>query len=127
MRTTLSRNVIDNMDIIKLHSDEIWPFLNILNEVCNGININNFEKCIGTKREIIIDLFNKTSYLEKDGELLELSALEFKALNNCFHAVVKEIEDWEFQTRIGITPREADEIHKKWIPEAGLACKQQSY
>jgi len=30
--------------LLKLNQDELFPIVNLLNEICNGIYIGNFEK-----------------------------------------------------------------------------------
>ena len=50
---------------------------------------------------------------DKEEVFLSLNDLEVKCLKNSFKAVFKEIEEWEFQTRVGIYIEEAKEIEKK--------------
>ena len=67
-----------------LNPDEIWPLLNILNEVCHGININDFEKTIGAKKEIVVKLLDKISEIEnKECCFLKLDDCELKILEKC--------------------------------------------
>jgi hypothetical protein len=106
-----------NMNIkkIKLDSNDFWPLINILNEVCHGIKISNFEKTIGVSKQTVIDFMNKIS--QKDGkEPLELiiNSSEHTILKNSFDEVLRQIDDWEFQTRIGITILEAIRIREKF-------------
>lgn len=44
-----------NTKKIKLSSGEFWLLLNILNEVCHGIEINNFESSIGAEKQTVVD------------------------------------------------------------------------
>ena len=44
---------------IKLRSAEFWPLINILNEVCYGIKVSDFEKTIGVNKQTVIDFMNK--------------------------------------------------------------------
>jgi hypothetical protein len=102
------------MKKITLKLEEIWPILNILNEVCHGIHISNFENSIGEKKETAIDLMNKISKEEEQNNpILFLTDSELNILHNCFEKAFKEIDDWEFQTRIGISTLEARYIKEK--------------
>jgi hypothetical protein len=93
--------------------DEIWPLLNILNEVCHGIRIGNFEEIIGVKKEDVVNLMDKISKEEnKEVSILILNDLELNALKRSFREVFNQIDEWEFQTRIGISRQEANIIKK---------------
>jgi hypothetical protein len=101
---------------IKLDPNEIWPLLNILNEVCHGISINNFENVIGAKKHAVIDLLEKISKDEKkEDPMLSLDRSELTILIKSFDAVFKQIGEWEFQTRIGIPIHEAIRLKNKLI------------
>jgi len=105
-----------NMKTIKLTSNEIWPLLNILNEVCHGIHINNFEQAIGNNKKFVVDLMERISNEENEIEpVLILNKIELEVIIMAFEEVFKQIEEWEFQTRIGITKPEAIDIQKKII------------
>ena len=102
---------------IKINKNELWPLLNIINEICYGINISNFEHTIGAKREILIELMNKISREEeKEHAILTLNDCELAILKNSFKEIYKQIEDWEFQTRIGISIQNANNIKDKLTP-----------
>ena len=104
-----------NEKIIKLYTDEIWPLANILNEICNGLIINNFEDSIGRKELDVVILMNKILNKEdKESAIFHLNNTELNILSNSFKEVFKQIEEWEFQTRIGITIKEAINIQKKF-------------
>lgn len=93
---------------------QVWPLLNILNEVCHGIKIDNFEEIIGSKKSIVIELMDRIS--KEDNEnviMLNLSVEDLEVLNKSFDFVFNQIEDWEFQTRIGITKSEVNKIRLK--------------
>lgn len=103
-----------NTKTIKLNSNEIWPLLNVLNEVCHGIYIDNFEKSIGEKKEVVVDLINRISTEEKEEEsILILKDFELEILKNSFLEIFRQIDEWEFQTRIGISIQEANKIKDK--------------
>jgi len=99
--------------------NELWPIINVLNEVCHGVNINNFEKEVGYKYEEIHSLLRKVnSYETKDEELkihilLKLNDYEIMIIERSFDEVFKQIDEWEFQARIGISVQEAIKIKDK--------------
>jgi hypothetical protein len=109
-----------NMKTIKLRSDELWPLLNILNEICHGIHIENFEQNIGERKKNVIDLMNRISKEEEKEEIIiKLNDSELDILKRSFAEVFKQIGEWEFQTRIGITIKEALKIQNKLIKNQG--------
>ena len=107
--------------IVEVKWEEIWPVVNVLNEVCHGININSHESEIGFRYEEILKLLRTLSQLEDKNEnysnqiIIKLSDNEREIIKNSFEEVFKQIEEWEFQTRIGITIQEANEIKKKLV------------
>ena len=112
----LKINFNKNMEtkFIKLAPDEVWPLLNILNEVCYGLVISNFDKKIGFEISVVVELMDCISIEENSAEpVLKLKAFELEILKRSFEEVFKQIEEWEFQTRIGITIQEAKEIENK--------------
>lgn len=104
-----------NKKKIKLNSNEFWPLLNILNEVCHGIKINNFKNSIGAEKQIVIDFMDRIAQQEKETEevILSLNDVELTFLTNSFEQVFNQIDEWEFQTRIGISTQEARKIQEK--------------
>ncbi len=103
-----------NKTQIQLRSDEFWPLLNIINEVCHGIRIDNFENVIGAKKQTVVDFLNSIEDEEEEKEvLLNLSDSELIFLKNSFEEVFRQIDEWEFQTRIGISITDARKIQAK--------------
>lgn len=101
---------------IKLDKDELWPILNILNQVSNGLKIINFEKVIGANFEIVCNLMDRISREEhKESVILSLSALDVNIIKKSFEECLRQIDEWEFQTLIGISIPEAQLIQKKFI------------
>ncbi|MGB7128512.1 MAG: hypothetical protein WBD50_05425 [Candidatus Rhabdochlamydia sp.] len=75
-----------NIKQIKLNSNEFWPLLNILNEVCHGIKINNFENSIGAKKQTVVDFMDNIAKEEKKNEvILSLNDSELTFLKNSFN------------------------------------------
>lgn len=100
--------------VIKLSLNEIIPLLNVLNEVCHGIHVVNFENAIGASRTAVVDFMDKISNIEKKEEfVLILDDFELKFVQKSFEEVFKHLEEWEFQTRIGVTIQEARAIKEK--------------
>ncbi len=40
--------------MIETNWNELWPIVNIMNEVCHGIKIHDMDQAIGYKYEIIV-------------------------------------------------------------------------
>ena len=100
--------------MVKLSQHEFFPLLNILNEVCHGFYIPNFENTIGAPRKTVVDFMDKLAKNEsKENIIIDLNDFELFFLQKSFIEVFKEIEEWEFQTRIGITIEEAKVIENK--------------
>ncbi|MBS0584962.1 MAG: hypothetical protein JSR76_01510 [Verrucomicrobia bacterium] len=97
---------------IQLDMPEIWLMMNIMNEVCYGIPMENFEKTVGNEQSAV-DLLNRIIKEENDGGLFTFNDTELQILRNSFHAVCKEIDDWEFPIRVGILKEEARAIWEK--------------
>jgi hypothetical protein len=90
------------------------PLLNILNEACYGIKIKNFENSIQAKKQKVIDLLDRISTEEGKSEVvLCLDDHESTILENSFEEVFRQIDELEFQTRIGISRQKAQEIKEK--------------
>lgn len=97
-----------------LSIDEFYSLLSILNEVCHGIYLYNFESVVGVQKKIVVDWLNKNLKREKEETvILELDDIELNFLQKSFEEVLKQIEEWEFQTRVGITVHEANMLKKK--------------
>ena len=68
------------MKKIKFESNEFWPLLNILNEICHGIHIKNFEKTMGVTEQDAVDFMNlvksKLSLVHMDEKFLKRSLNE---------------------------------------------------
>ena len=107
-----------NTKTIQLKSIDICPLLNILNEVNHGIRIFNFEKTIGAKKQFVIDLWEKI-FKEKNKEnpTISFDNLELEVINNSFEEVYRQIDAWEFQTRLGITIPEMKKIQNKILSD----------
>lgn len=104
---------------LEISQDELWPTINILNEVCHGISINDFNKEIGSNYNTIYKLLKKLSHLmphEKTNEkkiIININEDEARLIESCFTKTFKLIDEMEFQTRIGISTKEAKEIKEK--------------
>ena len=102
--------------IISLTSNEIWPLLNVLNEVCNGISIENFEERMGSKKEDVISLMNRIAEEEqKEESLISLSKIDIEILKKSFELLFKYIDEWEFETRVGISVEDANSLKNKLV------------
>lgn len=101
--------------------NDLWPIVNILNEICNGVQIKDLKKAIGFKYEEIMDLLRKiSSYEVEEGnsentQIIELSDNEIEIIKKCFDEILKYIEEWEFSTRIGVSIQEARDLKEKLV------------
>jgi uncharacterized membrane protein len=76
--------------------------INILGEICWGFHIDNFEKKIGEKKDVVKTLLERLLKEEKEGVLeTNLNDKELEIIRKALNEVENEIEEWEFQTRIG--------------------------
>ena len=98
---------------VVLTDDEVWPLLNILNEICHGISVKNFEQTIGVNKNVVIFLMDRISQHKNKTSYLTLNEKELNIIENCFNEVFRQIEEWEFQTRIGISVQEAIRIKNR--------------
>ena len=103
-----------NKKTIKLLQNEFLPLVNILNEVCHGLYVQNFENTIGAQQKTVVALMDKILDEKREKEItLALDHYELNFLQKSFEEVFRQIEEWEFQTRIGITIEEANAIKNK--------------
>lgn len=130
---------------IKLTLDEIFPLTNILNEACNGIHIVNFENKIKAKEEAVVSLLHKilkiydelemfskntdesntASEIDLENDLsLKLTNFDLTILVNSCSEVCKQIDDWEFPIRIGVSKQEVSVIINKLINEFDVQKRQ---
>lgn len=102
---------------IHISWDNLWPLANILNEVCHGIGVD-IKKSTGYSYEVVNKLLEKLNSFEVNElassirSAIEFSGQEIAILISCLNIVAIEIEEWEFQTRIGVT---LDEIRNNPI------------
>lgn len=115
--TWMQELIIEN--VLETNWDELWPIVNVLNEVSQGLYIDDIEQEVGFKSEQILLLMHRiTPYRANESELespfvISLNSDEKNIIKNCFQVVLKEIEEWEFSTRIGILINEAKKIVDK--------------
>lgn len=99
----------DKTILINLESDR--PIINILGEVCWGFRVEDFEDAFGVKAEIVEELLDRLIKCEKSGEFeVFLEKSEIKIIKKALDEVEKEIEEWEFETRIGTSLEEVKKI-----------------
>lgn len=104
----------DDIKKLEMSWNELWPLGNILNEVCHGIKIDIQSK-IGSSYEDLYALLKKIKIYEVneyEADIKKVIAFrdeEVLLLKRCLYEVALEIEEWEFQTRIGVTLDEIKE------------------
>ena len=95
----------------KINLEQDRPIINILGEICWGLQVDNFESKIGTKKEIVEILLERLLREEREG-IIEtyLDDPEVEIIKRALNEVENKIEEWEFQTRIGIPLKKVKEI-----------------
>lgn len=87
------------------------PVINLLGEICWGIQITSFEEKVGARKEVAEALLNRLINEEKNGNVdVFVTFSEMEIIRKSLEIVGKEIEEWEFQTRIGVTLEEVKNI-----------------
>jgi len=81
----------------------------VLNEVCYGLDLGDFKAKIGGALAEVKALLNKIEEGAQDLNRIELESYEITWLIHSFKEVFKNIEDWEFETRMGFSLQEAKE------------------
>ena len=107
--------------LLKLSLDEVWPLSNILNEVCNGFRVRDFEKRISVKESMAEGLLRRIGDLLRSVpneeyskvRTIELEPWEIEVILNAMKEVYKQIDDWEFGIRLGIEIPEMQAIERK--------------
>jgi hypothetical protein len=102
------------MKKLEMSWNELWPLVNILNEVCHGIKIDIQSRIDSSYEEVYALLKKITVYEVNEYEADIKKEITFRdeeilVLKKCLHEVALEIEEWEFQTRIGVTLGEINE------------------
>ena len=87
------------------------PIINLLGEICWGFEVDGFERKIGVKKKVVEALLERLLKEEKAGAIeIYLSDSEVSIVKRALNEVEKEIEEWEFQMRIGISRKEVIKI-----------------
>jgi hypothetical protein len=97
--------------IYKINLKNDRPIINVLGEICWGLSLNDFEKKIGVTEEVAEALLKRLLQEEKL-EIIEtlITDSELKIIKRALIVVEKEIEEWEFETRLGATLEEVKDI-----------------
>lgn len=109
-------NNINNLIIMKnetrkINPEKDRPIINILGEICWGFNIDDFEKKIGVKKQAAELLLERLLKDEKSENIeILLNDSEVGIIRNALNEVKGEIEEWEFNTRIGLPLDKVEEI-----------------
>ena len=88
----------------KINFEKERLIIAILGEVCWGLRVDDFEKKMGVTKEKAIFLLEKL--LDKEQKKIyetKLEDSEVQIIHNALSIVEKEIDEWEFFTRIGAT------------------------
>jgi hypothetical protein len=109
---------------MKINIERDRPIINILGEICWGFALENFERKIGAKKETVEALLERLLIEEKIGTVeTYLNNSEIEVIKKALTEVEKEIEEWEFQIRIGASLEEVKKISiflpEEYFPGAG--------
>lgn len=86
-----------------LETDDVRLFNNVLNEVCNGFTVPNFESNIGATENQVYDLFRRVRTLETDRPVrILLIKHELLILENALRETLQDLGDEEFSIRTGL-------------------------
>ena len=103
----------------EMSRDEVLLLSNVLNEVCNGFGIPDFEQSIGVTRERASKLSTKIEVLATDTErhanhpgqnVLEFNSEDLSILKNALKANLEELGPDEFSIRTGCDFNEGREL-----------------
>ncbi len=112
------RKPSENIVVVNFHD---LPIINnSLNEVCNGLHVDDFEKKIGVTKSHAQQLLKKVhrniakqELHKKDVEHFHLTVEDLIVVKNALTEVLRQIDDWEFETRMDVTPDEAKQFIEK--------------
>jgi hypothetical protein len=91
----------------KINLKKERSIINILGEICWGFNIDDFENIIGVKKIIVEALLERLLKEERAGNVeTYISSADVLIIQKALKIVEKEIEEWEFPIRFGVTLEE---------------------
>ena len=95
--------------LILSSTDQREFLLQILNEVCNGFRVDEFERTLGFSRDNARSVWSR---LNDGGDISSLSSHEVSALRRATILTMNELEDGisEFQTRTGFEVEQAQSM-----------------
>ena len=86
-----------------LETNEVLLFNNVLNEVCNGFTVLDFESNIGASENMVRDLLVRIRTLETDRPVrIQLVNQELLILQNALRETLRELGVEEFSIRTGL-------------------------
>jgi hypothetical protein len=112
---------------IKFSLDELLIIANSFNEVCNGIHIMNFKDRLGVPKEEarriltyvgnVYDFINnqnndsENTDTDRNFGILEVTDIDLEVTIKTIDEILKLIEPWEYQTRIGLYTEDAVKLN----------------
>lgn len=101
----------NNQLLVSLTPNESRCFSNVLNEVCHGFRVQDFDQRIGLSRQEASDLYTKLeeAYSSKSHRL-RLAVRELFGLRNALIESLKELGVEEFDTRVGMPFEDAQQL-----------------
>jgi hypothetical protein len=96
--------------------------MNVLNEVLHGFKVD-YEGMLGTTREDINKLFQRLDLLSNEKEAVALSEPESRLLLKCSNLCLNEIDEDEFDTRLGELPEQARQFNERLFQHIGTGSR----
>jgi hypothetical protein len=96
------RDAADKIDA-NLEGEDVLLFNNVLNEVCNGFGLPDFESKIGAPENRVRDLLTRIQGFEPDRPVrVQLLKQELLVLENALRETLRELGVEEFSIRTGV-------------------------
>jgi hypothetical protein len=114
-----------NADRLLLHLslDELGTIGNALGEVCHGLRVADFASKMGAERSEVIRLldeivpvYRKADRSRSSHVVVSFSSCEVRSIIGALKTVCREIDEFEFQTRMGDERSEVEQILDEITP-----------
>jgi len=94
----------------ELAPEELLLFSNVLNEICNGLELQNFDRVIGARELEVCGLSDRLRMEPRQSAGLTVSEHELNIFQNALRETLRELGPEEFSTRTGVDFDLAQEI-----------------
>ena len=93
-----------------LEKHMLYVIINVMNEVCHGIKIHQFQEKFDCSKQFASNLLNKLIKFDNFKKSIDINSQELDLIKKSLDKVCCEIEEWEFETRIGVSFSEVEKI-----------------